>query len=333
MREQVEATLQRLVDTVATVPCGAAASGAGRPSRESVGLARTIVNLTVDGLLGWEVDAGVPRLEHRRRRRPASASAPRRRGRRIATRHARTAAPAPPTWRFRATRTSPPATSSPGSIGSPCRTGRDPRRSRWPTVVGARSSARSTSCSPGPDRAGRGRLIDPARPPRRASRRRGPGRARGDLPGRAGRRARRTPAGSTLTPDRRRLGRGRSIERAVFVGTHPVPAGDGGERRGGRRLSRRRPRRRPDARGPHRSGLRRRRRSGARVRRRPRRRGDGVGAGGRRRADRGRDAARRPQPQEPLRARRRHRPPDHRLHAGCHPGGRRTCRACLRRRS
>jgi hypothetical protein len=62
LRLQVEATLQRLVGAAATAPCELLRV-ARRTVGESVGLARTVLNLTVDGLLGWEVDAGVPRLE------------------------------------------------------------------------------------------------------------------------------------------------------------------------------------------------------------------------------------------------------------------------------
>ena len=62
VRRDVEATLHRLVTATAAGPCGML-KAARRVVGESVGLARTIVNLTVDGLLGWEVDAGVPRLE------------------------------------------------------------------------------------------------------------------------------------------------------------------------------------------------------------------------------------------------------------------------------
>jgi hypothetical protein len=62
LRQQIEATLQRLVGAAATAPCELLRV-ARRTVGESVGLARTVLNLTVDGLLGWEVDAGVPRLE------------------------------------------------------------------------------------------------------------------------------------------------------------------------------------------------------------------------------------------------------------------------------
>jgi hypothetical protein len=62
VREQVEATLRRLVDTATIVPCEVIRV-ARRTMSESFGLARTMLNLTVDGLLGWDVDAGVPRLD------------------------------------------------------------------------------------------------------------------------------------------------------------------------------------------------------------------------------------------------------------------------------
>ncbi len=61
VRERVEATLHRLVDLATTPPCSVLRS-AGRTVGESVGLVRTMVNVTVDGLLGWGIDAGGPRL-------------------------------------------------------------------------------------------------------------------------------------------------------------------------------------------------------------------------------------------------------------------------------
>jgi hypothetical protein len=61
VRDQVEVTLRRLVDAVASVPCRSARAVQGAVS-QSVALLRGIVNLTVDGLLGWDVDAGVPPL-------------------------------------------------------------------------------------------------------------------------------------------------------------------------------------------------------------------------------------------------------------------------------
>ncbi len=119
VRERVEATLHRLVELVTTRTVRLLRA-AGRTVGESVGLARTMFNLTVDGLLGWEVDAGVPRFEHRRRR-GSGAAAPL--GREVLARRSPCRSPlaialVPSTWRSRATRTSPPATSSPGSIGS-----------------------------------------------------------------------------------------------------------------------------------------------------------------------------------------------------------------------
>ena len=56
VRERVEATLQRLVDLFAAGPCGALRT-ASRTVAEAAGLARTMFNLTVEGLLGWEGDA------------------------------------------------------------------------------------------------------------------------------------------------------------------------------------------------------------------------------------------------------------------------------------
>jgi hypothetical protein len=61
VRERVEATLHRFADLVTAGPCGLLRT-AGRTVAESAGLARTMVNLTISGLLGWEADAGVPPL-------------------------------------------------------------------------------------------------------------------------------------------------------------------------------------------------------------------------------------------------------------------------------
>jgi hypothetical protein len=61
VRDQVEITLRRLVDTVTAVPCGAVRAVQGAAS-QSAAIVRTIVTLTVDALLGWDVDAGVPPL-------------------------------------------------------------------------------------------------------------------------------------------------------------------------------------------------------------------------------------------------------------------------------
>jgi hypothetical protein len=61
VRDQVEDTLRRLVGTVASVPCEAVRAIQGVVS-QSAAVLRTIVTLTVDGLLGWDVDAGVPPL-------------------------------------------------------------------------------------------------------------------------------------------------------------------------------------------------------------------------------------------------------------------------------
>ena len=53
--------LHRLVGSASAGPCGVVRA-AGRTIGESLGLARTMLNLTVDGLLGWDVDAGVAPL-------------------------------------------------------------------------------------------------------------------------------------------------------------------------------------------------------------------------------------------------------------------------------
>jgi hypothetical protein len=62
LREDVEAALRRLAGTATALPC-ALVQAARRTLAESAGLARTMLNLTVDGLLGWDIDAGVPRLQ------------------------------------------------------------------------------------------------------------------------------------------------------------------------------------------------------------------------------------------------------------------------------
>jgi hypothetical protein len=62
LRDDVEAALRRLVATATAMPCSVVRA-ARRAVVESAGLARTMVNLTVDGLLGWDIDAGVPRLQ------------------------------------------------------------------------------------------------------------------------------------------------------------------------------------------------------------------------------------------------------------------------------
>jgi hypothetical protein len=74
VRGQVELTLRRLVDTVASGPCGAARAVGGVVS-QSVALLRTFVNLTVDGLFGWDVDGGVPPLGSAVARSGATAAA------------------------------------------------------------------------------------------------------------------------------------------------------------------------------------------------------------------------------------------------------------------
>jgi hypothetical protein len=75
VRDQVEVTLRRLVDTVASVPCGAVRAVQGAVS-QSAEFLRTIVNLTVDGLFGWDVDAGVPPLGTATAASGVSAAAP-----------------------------------------------------------------------------------------------------------------------------------------------------------------------------------------------------------------------------------------------------------------
>jgi hypothetical protein len=80
VRDQVEVTLRRLVGTVASVPCDAVRAVQGIVA-QSAALLRTIVTLTVDGLLGWDVDAGVPPLGTAVARTGASpAAAPAREG-------------------------------------------------------------------------------------------------------------------------------------------------------------------------------------------------------------------------------------------------------------
>ena len=69
VRENVEATLHRLVGLASAGPC-AVMRVANRTIAESIGLARTVVTLAVDGLLGWEVDGGVGPLA------PAAGDAP-----------------------------------------------------------------------------------------------------------------------------------------------------------------------------------------------------------------------------------------------------------------
>jgi len=69
VRENVEATLHRLVGLASAGPC-AVMRAANRTIAESIGLARTVVTLAVDGLLGWEVDGGVGPLA------PAAGDAP-----------------------------------------------------------------------------------------------------------------------------------------------------------------------------------------------------------------------------------------------------------------
>jgi len=61
VRDNVEATLHRLVGLASSGPC-AVARAAGRTINESIGVLRSVLTLTVDGLLGWDVDAGVAPL-------------------------------------------------------------------------------------------------------------------------------------------------------------------------------------------------------------------------------------------------------------------------------
>ena len=61
VRDNVEAALHRLVGLASSGPC-AVARAAGRTINESIGMLRSVLTLTVDGLLGWDVDAGVAPL-------------------------------------------------------------------------------------------------------------------------------------------------------------------------------------------------------------------------------------------------------------------------------
>ncbi len=61
VRDNVEAALHRLVGLASSGPC-AVARAAGRTINESIGTLRSVLTLTVDGLLGWDVDAGVAPL-------------------------------------------------------------------------------------------------------------------------------------------------------------------------------------------------------------------------------------------------------------------------------
>jgi hypothetical protein len=57
LREDVEAALRSLAEMATALPCGLVRA-ARRTLAESAGLARTMFNLTVDGLLGWDIDGG-----------------------------------------------------------------------------------------------------------------------------------------------------------------------------------------------------------------------------------------------------------------------------------
>jgi hypothetical protein len=59
VRDRVEATLRRAFDVATAGPCGIFRT-AQRTAAQTADFARTVINLTVDGLLGWDVDAGVP---------------------------------------------------------------------------------------------------------------------------------------------------------------------------------------------------------------------------------------------------------------------------------
>jgi hypothetical protein len=59
VRDQVEVTLRRLAAAITTGPCDVVRAVQGVVA-QSAAFVRTIVTLTVDGLLGWDVDAGVP---------------------------------------------------------------------------------------------------------------------------------------------------------------------------------------------------------------------------------------------------------------------------------
>jgi hypothetical protein len=62
LRQEVEAALRRLAGTATALPCSLVRA-TRRAVAQSAGLARTMLNITVDGLLGWDIDAGVPRLQ------------------------------------------------------------------------------------------------------------------------------------------------------------------------------------------------------------------------------------------------------------------------------
>ena len=216
-REHVEAALHRLVGTATRCRARAGGERHEAPSR-SVWSARS-VNLTVDGLLGWEVDAGVPPSAPRRRR-------PMNRRRRAAVARARRTPHRPSIAAARRSRPGDPGYEdlaashivarldrlSPAELAE-IRAFEVANRGRR-TVVGKIDQLLA------PDRAGR--LIDPtsaapSRPTPRSSATRALGRAGSSTSVAA-------PAGSTPTPDRCRWADAID-ERAVFVGTIPMATG------------------------------------------------------------------------------------------------------------
>jgi hypothetical protein len=62
LRAEVEATLRRVVSSGLALPCSVVRA-AQRTGGEVLAIARAMFNVTTDGVLGWDVDAGVPRLD------------------------------------------------------------------------------------------------------------------------------------------------------------------------------------------------------------------------------------------------------------------------------
>lgn len=60
-RDEVEASLRRLFDAVPLTPC-AVVRAAGRTLSDAIDVARALVGLTLNGVLGWDGDAGLPSL-------------------------------------------------------------------------------------------------------------------------------------------------------------------------------------------------------------------------------------------------------------------------------
>jgi hypothetical protein len=61
LRAEIEAVMRRMAWSGLRLPC-AAVRTARRTVGEALGFVRTAVNIATDGLLGWDVDAGVPRF-------------------------------------------------------------------------------------------------------------------------------------------------------------------------------------------------------------------------------------------------------------------------------